>query len=226
MATAQTIIDSSLRKNGISSPSTIQRANGLEALNDMISSWSADGLVIPYNTTEALTLVVGKASYTFGITTGDFATARPLKIINAFIRDSNNDDHPVDVTMTEAEYNAIAIKDAEERPTRLYYDPQYPLGKIYFNYEPATAETLYLISEKSITELAAVGTTVSLPDFYKEVLVYNLAVRLAAEYDNQLLPQVIEVANLSKNTLENINALNKLLNIVKMDAAITYTLYR
>lgn len=225
MATAQTIIDSALRKNGVASPTATQRANGLEALNDMISNWSADGLIIPYNTTESLTLVVGQSVYTIG-SAGDFNTTRPLKIVNAFIRDSNNDDHAVDVTMTEAEYNAIEIKDAEERPTKLYYDPQYSLGKIYFNYEPSTAETLYLISEKPITELAALATTVSLPDFYKECLTYNLAVRLAAEYDNQLLPQVIEVANISKNTLENLNSLNKLQNTVKMDSALTYTLYR
>lgn len=225
MATAQTIIDSALRKCGIGSPSSTQRTNGLEALNDMISSWSAESLIIPYNTTEALTLVVGKASYTIG-SAGDFNTVRPLRIINAFIRDANNDDHPVDVTMTEAEYNAIVEKDADERPTKLYYDPQYSLGKIYFNYEPATAETLYLISEKAITELAALSTTVSLPDFYKEVLVYNLAIRLAAEFDNQLLPEVVQIAVLSKNNIENINALDKLTKTVKMDTAMTYTLYR
>ncbi len=228
MVDAQTIINSALRKNGVSSPTLIQKNNALEIFNDMISNWSSDGIMIPYNTTESLSLVVGKAAYTIGsgVTGGNFNTVRPLKIINAFIRDSNSDDHPVDVTMTQKEYNAIIEKDANERPTRLYYDPQYPNGYIYFDYEPSTAETLYLVSEKPITELALLTTTVNLPDIYKEALIYNLTVRLAHEYDNELLPGVLKIADISKNNIENINALNKLVETVKMDKAITYSLYK
>ncbi len=223
--TAQQIIDSAFRKNSINTPISTQRTNGLESLNNMVSNWSAEGLIVPYNTTEALTLVVGKASYTIG-SGGDFNTIRPLRIVNAFIRDSNNDDYPIDVTMTEAEYNAISIKDADERPTRLYYDPQYALGKIYFDYEPSTAETLYLISEKPITELATLSTVVDLPDFYKEALIYNLAVRISAEEDTTLSQVVVAIAGISKNTIENLSAMDRLMTRSVLDSMIMYKSFK
>lgn len=216
------IINSAYRKNGIASPSTPQTANGLEALNDLLSSLSADGLIIPYTTSETFTLVVGTASYTWG-SGGTITTTRPLRVIDAYIRDSNGVDYPVDVTMTEKEYDAIADKDASARPTRLYYNPQFTLGKIYLDYAPDAAETLYLISEKPLTEIATAATTVSLPDFYKNFLKYNLAVILAAELKNKLSVEIVQLAVESKNTVENINALNKQMNTVKMDSAITWS---
>jgi len=225
MATANTITDGAYRLNSILNPSTAQDDSGLEALNNMISSWSAEGLLVPYNTIESFTLTVGKSTYTIG-SGGEFNTVRPLRIIDAFIRDSNSDDYSVDVSMTRAEYNAIAQKDAEARPTRLYFDPQYPKGKIYFNCEPETAETLHLTSEKTITELAALSTTVDLPAFYKETLVYNLAIRLSQELDNQLAKETLEIAMFNKNTIENINARDKTFKQTKFDSALINELYR
>jgi hypothetical protein len=168
---------------------------------------------------------VGSASYTIG-TGGIFNTVRPLRIVDAFIRDSNGFDYPVDVTMTRHEYDAISDKTASARPTRLYYDPQYALGIIYFDYAPDIVETLYLVSEKSITELANTDTTVSLPDYYKMALIFNLAILLAADLDNRLASEVIQIAAISKNTLENMVALDRLMRTSKMDVAITYSLER
>ncbi|MFZ5989427.1 MAG: hypothetical protein ACOYWZ_20215 [Bacillota bacterium] len=227
MATAQTIINAACRRIGIPSAGSSISNIGLETLNNMISSWSAEGLIIPYYTTENFNLTVGKSSYTIGSTTGDFNTVRPLRIINAFIRDSDNVDYPLDVTMTQQEYNDISDKTVDERPSKLYYDPQYtPLGKIYFNSEPSEVEALHLISEKPLTELAALNTEVSLPDLYKEALIYNLAIRMADDIEKEVSSQVIQIAVMSKNTVENLNALNKLMETSKMDQAITYILER
>ena len=225
MAIANTITDAAYRLNSILNPSAAQDESGLEALNNMISSWSAEGLLIPYNAQEPFTLVVGRPHYTIG-PSGDFDTARPLRVIDAFIRDINNDDYSVDVSMTRAEYNAITKKDAAARPTRLYFDPQYPKGKICFNYGPETAETLYLTSEKTITELATLSTTVDLPAFYKEALVYNLAIRLSQELDTQLSKVTLGIAMFSKNTIENINARDKTFKQTKFDSALTNELHR
>ena len=225
MATAKTITDAAYRLNSILNPSTDQNESSLEALNNMISSWSAEGLLIPYNTIESFILTVGKSIYTVG-SGGDFDTIRPLKIIDAFIRDSGNDDHPVDVSMTRVEYNAIVQKDAEARPTRLYFDPQYPKGQIYFDCEPETAETLHLTSEKAITELATLDTTVDLPVFYKEALVYNLAIRLSQELDVQLARETLNIAMFNKNSIENINARDKIFKQAKFDSALINELYR
>ena len=225
MATAKTITDAAYRLNSILFSSTNQDDNALEALNNMISSWSAEGLLVPYNTTETFTLTIGESTYTIG-SGGSFNTVRPLRVIDAFIRDVNSEDYSVDVSMTRVEYNAITQKNAIARPTRLYFDPQYPKGNICFNYESDTAETLYLTSEKTITEFAALSTTVDLPAFYKEALVYNLAIRLSQELDTQLAQETLGIAIFNKNTIENINARDKAFKQTRFDSALTNELYR
>ena len=183
------------------------------------------GTACSYNTTETFTLTIGESTYTIG-SGGDFNTVRPLRIIDAFIRDSGSNDHSVDVSMTRIEYNAIVQKDAKARPTRLYFDPQYPEGKVYFNCNPEIAEMLYLTSEKAITELATPSTTVDLPAFYKEALVYNLAIRLSQELDTQLAQETLGIAIFNKNTIENINARDKAFKQTRFDSALTNELYR
>jgi len=206
-ATAQTHIDAAYRKLGIKAPTTARRNNGLEALNNMLSNFNVSGLIVQALTTENFTLTVGDAEYTIG-SGGDFDTVRPNRVIDAFIRDSSSFDYAVDVEMSIQEFNDIGDKTAEARPTRLYYTPEYPLGRIYLNYEPAAAETLYIETFKTITELAALSTTMSLPDEYKRFVVYNLALELAPEekIKTQTLELVIAIANDSKKIIKRLNA--------------------
>jgi len=202
--TAQTIIDGAFLLIQISAPQTADRTAGLIVLNDMLGTWGADGLLVPYMTVENFALIASQQTYTIG-SGGDFDTVRPIKIENAYIRDSSNNDYPVEVLMSKKEWNEISLKSTEARPERLYYDPQYPLGKIYFDFTPDAAETLYVDTWKSLTELAATSTSVDLPDMYKRALKYNLAVDLAPIYGRELMPAVISGATESRSVIANIN---------------------
>ena len=221
--TAQEVITASYRKCGVKSPSTQQLTDGLQDLQNMLSSWSADGLIVPYSVTESFTLTVGQAVYTIGVT-GDSpdlttSTGRPVKITSAFIRISNVD-YPINTDMTKREYNALSSKDTEGRPNELYYDPQYPLGKIKFNYEADSAYTFHLVSEKVLVNPTAQGTTFSIPLEYNRAMVYNLAIELAVDNDIQLSAEVFNIANRSYGIIENINALDQLISGVGVDSAI------
>ena len=103
--------------------------------------------------------------------------------------------------MTLEEYNSIGDKTANGRPTRLCYIKEYPNGKILFNYEPNTAETLYLDSVKVANNFALISTTMSMTGEYEEALIFNLAMRLAPDFDWVLDPLVIAIAEKSKNTI-------------------------
>lgn len=234
--TIQYLVTAACKKVGIPSPDASRLDDGLISLNHMLSSWCTQGLLVPYNTTEALTLVAGKASYTIGSGTGEFNTVRPLRIIDAYIRGNDGVDHPVDVTMTKQEYDDITQKTYEARPLRLYYDPQWILGIIYFNSEPLEVETLYLVSEKTLTDIGNIGwglggfgdptDDIGFPEGYREALVYNLALRIADDVNVDITPQLAQLAVETKNSLENLNAQDKLIKLVKMDRAITYPMYR
>ncbi len=224
--TAQEVVVAAYRKRGTTNPpSAILLAAGLQDLQNMMASWSVEGLIVPYYTTENFTLTTGKAVYTIGDSgSPDFNTPRPSKIVNAWIRESNND-YPVGI-ITEKEYNRVVKKDSTSRPKELYYDPQYPLGKIYFDYEANLAYDFHLVSEKPFTELSALATAISLPREINEVLIYNLAIRLAPDKNIELKSQVYAIAASSLDTLRGMNAYNKLKKPMDIDSALVTPIIR
>lgn len=224
--TVNEISDAAFRLNGIKSPTATNDANALIAFQDMLSSWSVEGLIVPFYTTENFTLTIGQAVYTIGVT-GDSpdlvtTTGRPIRIIKAFIR-IDTFDHPVDVFMSKTEYARIHFKALEVRPRRLYYDPQYPKGTIRFNREADAAYDFHLISEKPLADVTAKTDTLSLPLGINEALVYNLALRLSIGRNNKLGDDTRRIANDSKRALENLNAIEKLSDGVGLDQAIVHT---
>ena len=161
--------------------------DGLEALNALVSSLSVKPLVIPALTYETFPLVAGQSIYTIGAG-ADFNTVRPLKIIQALIRDANSDDHDLRVFYLRS-YAELQTKGVDRRPTMLYYDPTTTAASIYFDSEPSEIETLHLWSEKQITEFTLNGSVV-LPDEYKRMLKYWLAIELAPEYGASVTKEI------------------------------------
>ena len=221
--TAQQMIDDAYYLNGKSSVDTTLSTRALRFLQNMLSSWSSQGLIVPYSVTENFTLTIGQAVYTIGVTADSpnliTATGRPIRITNAFIRISNID-YGIDVNMSKDEYNALSSKDLEQRPTRLYYDPQYPNGKIKFNYEADTTYAFHLISQKPLTNPSLVTTTFSIPLEYNRAIVYNLAIELAANTVNSLHTSVYTIAEESLDIIRNTNSLDILAGEVRFDNAL------
>lgn len=174
--------------------------DGLIALNDMLDSWSNDGLIISAYTLESFSLT-GAASYTIG-SGGTFNTVRPISIATAVIRYSSVD-YPLEFITQEAYQQQIAIKTLTSPiPDYITYDNDYPLGKIKLYPLDTAGSTLYLQSNKPLTNLSALTTTVSLPPGWKRALKYNLALELAPQYtDNPPSPLVIQTARESLGML-------------------------
>ena len=221
--TAQQMIDDAYYLNGKSSVDTTLSTRALRFLQNMLSSWSSQGLIVPYSVTENFTLTIGQAVYTIGVTADSpnliTATGRPIRITNAFIRISNID-YGIDVNMSKDEYNSLSSKDLEQRPTALYYDPQYPNGKIKFNYEADTTYAFHLISQKPLTNPSLVTTTFSIPLEYNRAIVYNLAIELAANTVNSLHTSVYTIAEESLDIIRNTNSLDILAGEVRFDNAL------
>jgi hypothetical protein len=208
--TAADIIKRSLRiaqviSQGDDPSGTDQETDAFTVLNSMIASWSAERLMIPHLVTDTLTLTIGDGEYTFG-TGGDINSARPNRIEEAFVRDSQGNDFEVDIIHV-SKYNDIGLKTTQGRPYYLYYIAEYPLAKIKLIYVPDAAETLHLDSWKPLSQIAAVGDTISLPGEYQRALEYNLAVNIAPEYAQELPQSVYTLANQTTRTIKNLNAI-------------------
>lgn len=203
MPTIANLLSRALRK--ISSDSPGDTANGadvvvaLDELNAMLDEWSDDNLIIPSRTIESFPLVAGTSSYSIG-TGATFNTSRPDVIQGIFTRDSNNNDMSVD-TLTRDQYNDIPVKSSQGRPYKYFYDTQYPNGIIYLYSTPDSAYTLYIDSLKPLSRITNTSADLSMPGGYENLIVLNLAVRLAPDFgfplqeENQL---VIEAKRLKK----------------------------
>ena len=183
-----------------------EAADGLISLNGMLNSWANRGFTVYAQTRESLTLTPATGTYTIG-TGGALNTARPLLIINAFIR-SGGYDYPVEV-IGQREYDAILDKDLSRRPEKLFYLPAYPLASVYLYPVPDAADALHLISRKAVDAITLTGD-MDYPAGYDEAIAYNLAVRLAPEYG---LPVPAAVAAIAVETLDgciNLNLANSI----------------
>ena len=215
MADAQAIIDSAYRKVGITDPTSDQDDEALIDLNNMLSMWGID-FIVPHVTRESFSLVVGTAEYTIG-SGGDFDTVRPTSVANCYLVDADGYSYPVTPNMAAKDYNRISLKTSEACPLRLYFVPEYPLAKIIFSTEADYAYTAYFEFWKNLTELAALATTVTLPNEYKKALIYNLAIELGENNTIAVPATVVETARSSYFLISRLNAINRPPPIAQFD---------
>lgn len=207
MATAREIIRRSLRLcEAIGGGDTVdgdaKETNAFGYLNDLLTYWGAEKLLVPYLTTETFSLVVGTNTYTIGAS-GNFNTVRPNKIINAFIRDSSNNDYVLNIISLE-EYDDYVLKTTRTRPDSLLYLPENPLGKIKLYPTPSAVESLIIDSWKPLAQIALVTDSIVLPPEYLRAITYNLAVEIAPEY-GVVKNELIRQAETAKKAIKSLN---------------------
>ncbi len=201
---ANTIISSALRKLMVTpsggTPSANQLSDGLEALNDIVSIWSANSSLIYQDTREEITVPVGTSSMTIG-STGDYVTGKPIQILNAAIKVSNSE-YPLNI-IDKNVYETFYDKTKTGRPDWIYFRDTDPNSTIYFDRTTDSGYTLVLTSMKSLSLFVDGTTDVQLPEYYETALKYNLVIALASEFGaaNRLTQMMIELANDSKNAV-------------------------
>jgi hypothetical protein len=186
MTTARSIIKRSLQKIGVlvksEEPSADEANDGLLALNALIDSWSNDSLNIYARAWESFPLT-SSDNYTIG-TGGDFNTARPTNIVAAYLR-SGTVDYPIEVIDDEA-YSTIVFKSLQGISYFLNYDNAYPLGNIRLYPVPSGSYSIFLLTEKALTQFTTLDTELSMPPGTERALIYNLGIDQAPEYGQQV----------------------------------------
>ena len=185
---------------------TNELSDAVQALNMWLDSLSTEPNAIYVVTRESFDLVAGDNEYTIG-TGGDFNTTRPVRILQAFVRIGTTD-YSVK-PMNVLNYAAIPQKSISGTPRRLYYAPEYPLGKILLDYGPTSStDDLHIYSHKAFPSYATDGSdTIALPPGYERMMKYNLAVELCPEYKGASVPAL--VMKTAQDSLDNIKAVNR-----------------
>lgn len=186
MTTAQTLIDDALSELHVleagDSANANDTATGLRYLNRMLQGWSTQNAIVYYQK-EIAHVLDGSIEYTIG-TGGDIAESRPNYIISAYATQSG-EDWPVEVIRDKAQFDKIYDKTITGIPDYLYYQPEYPLGKLRIWPVGDASTTLHFSSRAILQQFSTANDTVSLPDGYEDAIVFNLAVRLASSFGQQ-----------------------------------------
>lgn len=200
--------DIGMRESG-ETPTDDEYSDCLDTFNDMLDSWSADGIVVPNLTIDTLTIASSASSYTIG-SGGDFSTARPLEIVSGLIRREGSD-FPLR-TMTRTEYNRVADKTVEAMPDRYYYEQSYPLGVIFFDSRPTASDVLEIASYKPLSSVATKDTTLSFPEGYKRMVRFNLGIDIAGMFGrgNNVPQTVIKGASDSMGSVKKRNSIGRI----------------
>ena len=182
--TAETLIKAAMRAIGAlasgETPTTDEYADALESMKFMFRHWSSKNIRLYYTKQDTLT-ITGASSYTIG-SGGDCDTVRPVSIRGGYYGDAGGVSYPI-MMIDEAKYRAINYKSLTGPSYYAWYNPEFPLGKLYP--WPLASGTLYLDSLKPLSDPAAITSDVEFPPEYDEAIKWNLALRLCPEFGKE-----------------------------------------
>lgn len=217
---AQTVGDlirSAMRKIGVlAAGEPLPADEGDDAkivFSQMVGAWSLESLLIPVVSVVTKQLLVGVSEYTIGIypdvviPDSHIETARPEKILAAFIRDAFDTDYPQEVIDVKT-FSRISRKTNSSRPSRFYLRKGWPLNTILFESLPYADETLHLEVVQPLSvylSTAELTDVINLPPGYEQVLIYNLAIMLADEWGKDVSNVVAITATEGKKRIKRAN---------------------
>lgn len=187
--TRDQLITGALRMIGViaqgETPSSTQVSEAAEALNMMVKAYEADGMPLWGLTEYAVPMTAGVNSYNIGIGK-TINIPKPLKVIQAWNRDtSSNVDIPMRI-LTRQEYNILGNKATTGNPIQIYYEPLLDYGVLHLFPTPASADVsnhrIYIVYQRPFQDFVNTGDTPDFPQEWLEALKYGLAARLAPEY--------------------------------------------
>ena len=230
MSTALDIISSSLRLLGVlaegETPSAAQGQDGLVVLNDMLDAWEIERLMIFTISIADYALIANQQAYTLG-TGGNFNAARPAKIDRMSLVLLSNPTNPLELSMeyTESEelWQQILLKKTNSTyPLFCYDDGGFPNRTLNFWPIPRDVNNVRIYSWSALSSFADITPTdYTFPPSYREALRYNLAVRLADEYDRPVKPTTAAMAQQALARIKTFNAASQIRLLKCDDAYIT-----
>jgi hypothetical protein len=215
MTTARALIKQAFRKAKIlsvgQSPTAEEFTDALVTINDFLGEWSNDGLSVNVLTTEAFSLVGGTASYSIG-SGQTFNTTRPMRIETAYVRVGTLDS-PVR-PLTDREYAEIGYKSQQSTyPEFLHFNNGYPYAQIDFWPVPASNYSVYLVTEKPLSPIASLDTTLSFPPGWEKAIKAQLVCELAPEYGQDVDQNMLREAQNAKRAIRKAVLRNRPINV-------------
>ena len=210
--TGRDIITSAMRLIGALEAGEVPTADeaqlGLMVTNNMLDAFAAERLMVFTISIAEYPLVVGQQVYTLG-PGGNFNAVRPSRIDRITIVYLANPSQPLEIPLeylTDAQWAAIPVKNIPTTlPSQVYDDGAYPLRNLSIWGVPTVINNIRVYSWQALTQFTTLDTNLLFPPGYFEAIRYNLAIRLAPEFQEQADPQILALAAESKARVKSIN---------------------
>ena len=195
-----------------------------QVLNDMLDAFSAERISIPAVTVQSLdqnqrplSLKAGQQAYKLGNVNGneDFLLPRPSRVERVSVFYSASQQTPVELEMDmydDLKWQGIANKSTQSLLPQVCFPDEsnavFPDTVLYFWPVPTQANPVVLYLWSVLQQFADLKAPILFPPAYAEMLRYNLAVRLAAEFPCDLtkfkLVQTLAAQSKERVTLINV----------------------
>lgn len=208
MATVNDIITDALEITGMKSPNetlaTVWATVGLRRINSILDGWNVDK-IRGYSVQEHdFSLTPTQSVYTIG-SGGDFNVTRPVKIEYAYVVDSSDVKHRIEIVDYQTFHRQDYQKVDASYPYFMWYNPKSQLGEINLYPTPTTGYTIHLDVFLGFASYATGGDTVTLPQGYERLLTYQLAIELCSHRGKQVPRKVEQTFIKIEQTIEAVN---------------------
>lgn len=183
--TIQDIVTDALLEPGIladgETPNAGQSSTVLKKLRRLLNNWNADRRAVYATAFVTNTLTAGLSPHTIGPTGATWTvTQRPVSVdgANLILAGSGGAaDTYLPITIRDAAWwNAQTVPGLESSvPTDLYYQPDWPNGKLYFWPVPDTADDVQLMLRVLLDDTVDLTDTFTLPPGYQDAITLTLS---------------------------------------------------
>jgi len=125
--------------------------------------------------------------------------SKPLRVIEAFIRSSNNEDTTLSI-VSKQEYVTLGNKFSPGVPNQLYFDSKLTNAFVYvYNVPTDSTYTLYLTTQRMFEDMSAGTDNFDFPQAWFQAIKWNLMAEICTEYnaDKEMIPYYTEKARIT-----------------------------
>ena len=174
-----------------------------DTLNDILENWGTEPLSLWGNANDVVNTVAGQATYTIG-PGGNFNIDRPVRVNGAYVT-VGGVDFTIEV-IGQSQFNEIGLKTQQQPiPYRLLYVAEFPLGLITLWPGPSQVVPLTLSTDRLLTQIPTIATTINYPPGAAKALRYALAIELASEYGVAVDPVMASIGADAKADFKRAN---------------------
>lgn len=231
--TAQDIVYAAFTELGVKPPDQPLAAEpaawGFDKLNRLIDTWATRRLfvyAINHNTYSMPTVPLVTASpqyWSIGPTGADITATRPVRIEDANVVLTQSSPYtfiPLPVINTDDFANLRVPTLTSTIPTKLYYQPAWPNGRLFpWPFPTTLSNQLQLFTWNQIAQFTSAFDTFTLPPGYWDAIVFSLAESMLPTYPALAAAEMItEYAKRGRYAIQSLNS--PLPNIVTRDSGI------